>query len=212
LNQVFLADAIDWVGVATGVIGAVVVAPSGFQELYRQLSALVPFQARLWLRRWVLRRKPQHHEASVALTLRPLMFSGSGAVFAKVDDNAPIEEQVPQLARAVTLLTAAVTTLAEEAAERDRQNRERAEQATKALGVDVTRVIESIKAADRAAARFNARGLPLIAMGTLMTGPNGILAENIVLGWIVVALAIALIVYGIWPWRPWRPKDTATTD
>jgi hypothetical protein len=45
-------------------------------------------------------------------------------------------------------------------------------------------------------------------MGTLMTGPNGILAKNIVFGWILVTLAIALIAYGIWPWRPWRPKDT----
>ena len=49
-------------------------------------------------------------------------------------------------------------------------------------------------------------------MGTLMTGPNGTLAENIVFGWTLVALAIALIVYGIWPWRPWRAKDTAVTD
>ena len=69
--------------------------------------------------------------------------SGSGAVFGKVDENAPIEEQVPQLARAVTLLTAAVTTLAEEAAARNRQNHERAEQATKALREDVAQVIES---------------------------------------------------------------------
>lgn len=119
---------------------------------------------------------------------------------------------MPQLARAVTLLTAAVTTLAEEAAARNRQNHERAEQATKALREDVAQVIESIRAADRATARFNARGLPLIAMGTLMTGPNGTLAENIVFGWTLVALAIALIVYGIWPWRPWRAKDTAVTD
>jgi hypothetical protein len=44
LNQVFLADVIDWVGVATGVIGAVVAAPSGFRELYRQLAVLSPFR------------------------------------------------------------------------------------------------------------------------------------------------------------------------
>jgi hypothetical protein len=213
LSHVFLADVIDWVGVAVGVIGAIVVAPDGFKEFLRSLARL-PVRLWLWLRRVVL-RKPQRHEASLALTLPAVTLSGwgtlSGGKLHEVDQSAPIEEQVPQLVLAVTILKATMTKLVDDLAERDRQNRERAEQATEGLSEDIARVIESIKEAGRAAAKFNARGLPLVALGILMTGPNSILAKSIWFGWCLVGAAIALIVYGIWPWLPWRPKDSAAT-
>jgi hypothetical protein len=50
-------------------------------------------------------------------------------------------------------------------------------------------------------AQFNARGLPLIAAGTVMTGPAGILAECLPFGWACVAGRIGLMIYGVWPWR-----------
>lgn len=199
MNRAWLADVINWVGVVTGMVGAFVTGRDGFKELLRWAACLVPLKVRVWLRR-LLGREPQTQSVSAALAAAPTI-SLSSLVFGNVDQSASVEEQVPQLARAVSLLTSAVTFIANDAAERDRKTRELADRADKELSRLYVELRERMNAADRANAKFNARGLPLVAMGTLMTGPTSILAEWIAFGWFLVAVAIGMLVFGLWPWR-----------
>jgi hypothetical protein len=66
-----------------------------------------------------------------------------------------------------------------------------------------------ISEAERQNARFNARGLPLIALGIVMTGPTGILAEYAPVGWLFVSLGVFSMIYGVWPWRSRRRHRSA---
>jgi hypothetical protein len=61
LNQVFLADVIDCDRRNRSRCRRTVRIPGALPAARR----LVPFQARLWLRRLVLLSKPQHHDVSM---------------------------------------------------------------------------------------------------------------------------------------------------
>jgi fatty acid desaturase len=79
------------------------------------------------------------------------------------------------------------------------------------LGAELTQEAEVLRAADRAlverldreerqAARIDARGIILIGLGVVMTGvPDGLAAPGW-LGWFLVAVAAALVLWlGLWP-------------
>jgi hypothetical protein len=95
MNQVFLADVVNWVGVAVGVLGAIVIAPSGFSELLRQLLAAA---------RRILPRRSKNVTASAGLASSSAL-AGRAHVYVTMSTDLPDHELVHQLVRRVNELS-----------------------------------------------------------------------------------------------------------
>jgi hypothetical protein len=197
VTQEVMADVINWVGVATGVIGALVVAPSGIPELFRLVG--------VGARRLLPNRRGQSVVAMAGLAGAGAMVA-TGVVRIGISDDAPIETQVPQLVRAVNQLRADLDTARQGYSEEDdklRQEIGRIEQDLRQTDGDIRQLIE---AAERQEARFNARGLPLIMWSIPMTGPTNVLAENAGVAWFFISVAGIFVIFGIWPWAARIPR------
>ena len=190
MNQVFLADVINWVGVTVGVLGAVVIAPSGFSELVRQM---------LDVARRFLPGRPKDVTVSAGLA-HATASAGRGYPLGTIGTDLPDRELLLALVRKVNeLSTQAVNVQLESDTRYDEIKLEmrRIEAGGQRTDAEVRKLIRQ---AELQNAQFNARGLPLIALGIVMTGPTGILAECTPVGWIFVALGIFSMIYGVWPW------------
>lgn len=191
MNQVFLTDVINWVGVTVGVLGAVIVAPSGFSELLRKIVASV---------RRFLPRKPKNVNvsASVASAFATAM-QGYGHV--GMSAGLADHELLQHLAQRVDELSRTLLEVQKQSDDRHGELKREISRIEISGKQSETEIRELINANELRNAQFNARGLPLIAAGTVMTGPAGILAECVPFGWACVAGGIGLMIYGVWPWR-----------
>jgi hypothetical protein len=191
MNQVFLADVINWVGVAVGVLGAIIIAPSGFSELARQLLAAA---------RRILLRRPKNVTVSAGLASASAL-AAQGYAHVTMSTDLPDHELVHQLVLRVNELSKQAVNFQQESNRRhDEITREirRIEAGGQRTEAEIRKLISE---AERQNARFNARGLPLIALGIVMTGPTSILAECTPVGWIFVSLGVCSMIYGAWPGR-----------
>jgi hypothetical protein len=105
-----MTDVINWVGVGTGLVGALVVAPSGAVELVRQVAAGA---------RHVLPRKggecvivPPHMAGASAAAGTPSIYTG-------ISQDAPMEDKVLQLVRAVDKLNEDLARMRQEVSRED---------------------------------------------------------------------------------------------
>jgi cytochrome c556 len=186
-----MTDLINWVGVGTGVVGALVVAPSGVRELVRQVGAGA---------RRMLPNKRGESVVALAGVASGSATLGIATVRAGISEDAPIASQVAQLVQSVNQLNADLNRARQDFSEEDdklRQEIGRIEQNLRQTDKDIRQLID---AAERQEARFNARGLPLIALSIPMTGPTNILAENAVVAWSFVVVAALSVIFAIWPW------------
>jgi hypothetical protein len=190
VNQIFLADVINWVGVTVGVLGAVIVAPSGFSELVQQAIAVA---------RRFLPGKPKHHIVSASLTV-PIGFRVEGYGHVGIPPDLPDRELLHLLASRLEELSKTMMDVQRQFNNKHGQLWQEISRIEAGGQQSVSEIRKLLNEAELQAARFNARGLPLIALGTLMTGPASILAECAPFGWVCVALAICLMIYGVWPW------------
>lgn len=201
MNQILLADVINWVGVAVGLTGAIVVAPSGFSEFARELLASV---------QRLFPRKPGIITGSLNLSLpKPSVRAYAHVAMSR---DLPQQELLDQLVQRVNDLSAQMSTVQQAFdKQHDELRREikRIEAGSQRSDAEIRKLMAD---AELQNAKFNARGLPLIALGIVMTGPTDILAEYAPVGWIFVALGACSVIYGVWPWLPRlfsRTKNTA---
>lgn len=186
-----LTNVISWVGVATGIVGAIVIAPRGAVELVREAIDSV--------RRVLLRRKPPRAIGSADLDGASDM-SAAPCVITSIDEDAPVEDQVRQLLDAINGLNQALLSAQQQSAKRDAELDSRIDQVVAGLQESDAAIRRQIAAAEHQEARFNARGLPLIGLGILMTGVAGILAEHAWIGWLSVAVAAIFVIFAaVWP-------------
>jgi hypothetical protein len=190
MNQIFLTDVINWVGVAVGVLGAVIVAPSGFSEFARQLLAAA---------RRILPRRTKNVTASANLTV-PIKLKARGYGHVTISANVSDHELVHQLMLRVDELGKTMVDVQQEFDRRHDELGREIRQIKVGGQRSEAEIRKLISERELQNAKFNARGLPLIALGIVMTGPTGILAESAPVGWIFVALGICSMLYGVWPW------------
>jgi hypothetical protein len=191
VNQVFLTDVINWVGVAVGVLGAVIVAPSGFSELVRKIVAGV--------RRFL---PSKHRNANV---FGAAAWASAGAMQAYAHVGMPTgladHELLQYLTRKVDELSRTLLDVQKLSDDRHGELKREISRIEISRNQSESEIRKLISDSELQSAQFNARGLPLIAAGTVMTGPAGILAECVPFGWICVTGGVGLMVYGVWPWR-----------
>jgi hypothetical protein len=200
------ADWIRWTGVIVGVFGAIVVAPNGaLLILLDAWEAILAVWAAIW-KAWnrLVRRKKQPAPAVYAKA--GLAAAGGIAAAASVVRNhgAPREVQIRKLWDEVdrldgrinqaetenrTLLDSLNARIEQESA--DRRAQREAEEARR-------------RRDERRAARINARGLPLIGLGLVMTGvPDGLAMWPWVGELFITAAALLVLVVALWPFSRW---------
>ena len=191
MNQISLADVINWVGVVVGVVGAVVVAPSGFSELLRQMVAGV---------RRLLPSKPKKHVVTVTRTTIP-SFKMRGYAHVGMPEALAEHELLHYLEQRVDELSKTMLDVEKKLDERYIALTQQLWQVELGGRQSEAAVRKLISDAEVQSAQLNARGLPLIAVATVMTSSASMLAECVPFGWVCVGSGISLTTYGVWPWR-----------
>jgi hypothetical protein len=191
MNQVFLTDVINWVGVAVGVLGAIVVAPSGFSEFARKIVTGA---------RRFLPSKPKNVTVSAG-TASAFAAAMQGYAHVGMPTGLGDHELLQYLVQRLDELSKTLLDVQKQADDRHRQIKREISRIESSGKRSESEILRMISDSERQSAQFNARGLPLIAAGTVMTGPASILAECVPFGWVCVAGGIGLVIYGVWPWR-----------
>lgn len=194
------ADWVRWVGVITAIVGSVVAAPSAGVLIIRQAAAGA------WAGfRWLLRQVPlvkhlpflrpatsktAHGQAEGGMRL-----SGTADGLAVAGPMTPTAEQLEMLWSAISRLYEKINQVSQDAQQRDADLAKRLDTAVAELRTTHQATRSQWEEERRRAVRIDARGLPLIGLGVLMTGlPDG-LATWHWLGWLVIAVAVILMVW-----------------
>lgn len=202
-----LADWVRRVGVVAAVFGTAVAAPEGTARLWRWITGPVRWAWRK-VRPWLARYLPFLRRSA---TVYPTTASGA-AVFGAAgvratgftwNPDAPLEDQVRLLHEQMIEFHALIFTethkARQEAREGDAEVRQMIEQHAGELRALHEAHQATHVAAQRQAARVDARGVVLLGLGVVMTGiPDG-LARFAWLGWLVIAGALAVTIwFSLW--------------
>ena len=194
------ADVIRWVGIILGVIGTVVAASNGAvwisSRFVVHLSALLRW-LRFHLARWLpfLRRSA----LVVPLTATVTASSEGSAVLTVArlwDPNAPAELKVDVLHEHIEKLERQIDEIQKHLSERHARLDQKVDALTGKLQKETFALRRRLDNEQQEAARVDARGLPLIGLGVVLSSvPDG-LAQVAAVGWLLVAGAgvIAMVV------------------
>lgn len=195
------ADWIRWIGVGTAVLGALVVALAALDLVWFQVRQL-PHRADGLLRRLYTGPAPAQTVSAGAMLATGGTMSGEANVRPGAD--APLDVLVHHLMQEVDRLRDRI---------REQERKQRADQV--GLSARMDKIDRDIRASLQSLAarteqdrrqdvRLAARALPLIILGTIMTGvPDGLAAAGWV-GWALAGLSIVLALWlGVWPVGDW---------
>ncbi|MEQ4723176.1 hypothetical protein [Nonomuraea sp. B19D2] len=183
-----LAEVNKGVGVVIAVIGAIIISPAGWRALLQPSAS--------WMRAQFDRiRKPSPQPLSLSA-------SGSGETFGNTTimnappprlTDQPVADQVAMVyayLRSVEgRLNQLMTSLADEKSARDKQLAELAATLQGRFDKLEDRMIEQ----ERQAARIDARGLPVIATGIVLSGiPEWLAALPLRIGWALPVIGLLL--------------------
>jgi len=198
-----LADWVRRVGVVAAVFGTAVAAPEGTARLWRWITRPVRWawrKVRPWLASYLsfLRRSATVYPktASGAAVLGKARVRATGFTW---NPDAPLEDQVRRLREQMIQFHALIFTetdkVRQEAREGDAELRQMIEQHAGELRALHEAHQAAHVAAQRQAARVDARGVVLLGLGVVMTGvPDG-LARFAWLGWLVIVGALAVTIW-----------------
>ena len=208
-----LIHANRWVGVLIAIVGSVVVAPSGTallwhtaadwtirrrQQLRAQVARVVPF----------LRRPPRSVSASVKATIGMTGTVTAIVAAAPLDPAAPLEEQIAVLYRHIQLLEARLTLFSDQQSQENRNREKQVTELQKSLLDDIGELRRLVEEKDHEGARIDARGLPVIGFGILLSGvPDELASIPWGLGWIFPIVGLgAGVATALTPWRRSRGR------
>lgn len=214
LLAVTLIHANRWVGVTIALIGSVVVAPSGTALLWRTATQWITRRTRqMWVQvgRVVpfLHRQPHNVSLSAEGTT-----SVTGTVTATVtaapwDPAAPLQDQISLLHRHIELAEARLDFVSDQQGQEIRARERQVAELERTLREDITVLHRLVEEKDQEGARIDARGLPVIGFGIVLSGiPDELAAIPFGLGWIFplagLSWGIAAVAGALMPWRSRR--------
>lgn len=190
------ADWIRWVGVITAIVGSVVAAPSGGLLIVRQVAAAV------WIGfQWLANHRPfRRHAGATPRTASgqatiPLRFNVQAEGLVGPGPETSTGEQLQMLWKEVTRLHGKINQVSQDAQQRLSDLASRLDSATADLQAAHQAMSRQWEEEQHRSVHIDARGLPLIGLGILMTGfPDG-LAVWAWFGWLVTAVAVTLMLW-----------------
>lgn len=199
--HVAAATEADWIrraGVTVAIFGAIVAAPSGSLLIVLGFWAgILKVQERL--PRWLLGGKPSPAVVQARAGLAAAFGVAAGAKVVR-NENARGRVQIRQLWKEVDRLDERIGKAEAESRERHAVLAARLAHESAARRAALKAQEAQRRREEQQAARIDARGLPLIGLGVLMTGiPDG-LARWPWLGWALIVLAGILVIWlALWP-------------
>lgn len=209
-----LSDVNRWVGVGIAVVGAVVVAPSGTRLLVRS--------AWVWLRRQGARTRGQLARflpflrrdlnvqgvtASIGVGLGGVgTLTVSGRAW---HPTASVDERIEALHQHITEVEGRLNEVSQQLSQ-ETSKRERALAELEAgLSAETAKLRRLLEEQEHRAARVDARGLPVIALGIVLSGiPDQLASIPYGIGWVAPVLGIAAAVAaGVPAWREAHPAS-----
>jgi septal ring factor EnvC (AmiA/AmiB activator) len=177
------------------VAGTVVTAPMGARHIVQSVSAVVRAAGRRlwgWLARWVpwLRRRPITREIKQAQETWSALAPTLASVDLSWDEEAPPQAQIQRLREQIADVLGEVNRVSQHREADLARVRERLERLVAELRGRLDELERRFAAAERQAALIDARGLPLIGFGILLTGIPEELACFAPLGWSLCVIAV----------------------
>ncbi|GAA3604189.1 hypothetical protein GCM10022419_106010 [Nonomuraea rosea] len=182
-----------WVGVVIAFVGAIVAAPDGAQLIYKTSTA--------WTRRQINRlRKPSRQSVKVSGGAASMRLTGiAGTVTGRVwSPNDPIDQRIEVLRAHIgdveVRLNHAVDSIKQEQNAREVAIAE----LNRAFQQELGKLHELLEEKDRRLATVDARGLPVIGFGVLLSGVPEALADiPLHLGWALPFAGFAWMVVAV---------------
>jgi hypothetical protein len=207
-----LADVNRWVGVIVAVVGTVVAAPSGTRELLTStwqwlerrgsavssgLGRLLPFL------RGDAAMNPKQSVTGTAST--SWGFTSSASAWAW-PSQASTDERIEALRKHLTEVEGRLSEVRKQLRDESAARKQAVEELEQRIRADIREIKESIDRREKHAARIDARGLPLIAAGVVLSGVPDDLARFLYpLGWLWVIIAVAVCAgVSVSAWRDAR--------
>ncbi len=199
----FLSDLNRWVGVATAVVGSVVVAPSGTILLWRSTTDWLrqrKHQLRDRLARFLpfLRRDVTIHARS-ATDAASAFDSVTATVSARAwHPDAPVDERIEALRQHITEVEGRVNEVTRKVREETASREQVAADLKRTLKEKTVELRRLGEEKERESAQIDARALPVVGFGILLSGiPDEIASIPFGLGWVFPILGAGAAVTGI---------------
>ena len=206
-----LAGVNQFVGVGVAVVGLVVTAPSGTKKLFVSTSG------------WLQRRGNQvhHHLARLLPFLRrDATLQGTSAVgtamatFGAVASaegwawpaGSPADERIEALRKHLMEVEGRLNEVRRQLRDETRAREQSLTELERRIRVELGQLQQSIISRDQQSARIDARGLPVVAAGIVLSGlPEELAGFLYPLGWLWVFVAVAMAVgVSVSAWRDAR--------
>jgi hypothetical protein len=194
-----LSDLNRYVGVALAVVGSVVVAPRGTVLLWRSVTDWPPQrkqQLRGQLARFLpfWRRDVTIHAASAGGV--SAFGSATATVSARAwHPNAPVDERIEVLRQHITELEGRLNEVTGKLREETASREQVVTELKRTLEEKTAELHRLVQEKERENAQIDARGLPIVGSGILLSGIPDVLASiPFGLGWMVPILGVGLIV------------------
>ncbi len=216
MNDVcLLCDLNRYVGVAVAFTGSVVVAPSGAVLLWRSVTDWLrqrkhQFRSQLARFFFFLRRDVIIHAGSA--TGGGSAFGGAtGTVSVRAwHPNAPVDERIEALHQYITELEGRLNEVTHKLREETASREQVVTDLNRTLEEKTTELRRLVEEKERESAQIDARALPVVSFGILLSGiPEELASLSFGLGWIFlivgVVAAVTCIVHVL---RRWTTKVT----
>jgi hypothetical protein len=203
LGPELLADVNRFVGVITAVIGLVVTAPSGTKKLLSSTWR--------WLRG--LGHQMRHHLAQLLPFLRrdgrmqgiSAVGSATATSWAVLSAegwawpaSAPADERIEALRKHVIEVEGRLNEVKRQLREETHVREQSIAELERRIRADLEQLQQLIISRDQQSARIDARGLPVIAAGIVLSGiPDDLAGFLYPLGWLWVIIAVVLCVSAV---------------
>lgn len=200
-----LADVNKWVGVSIALVGSFVVAPDGGRLLWGSLGTTLRRQgnrARATLARMLpfLRRDATARPATIGVTAsvpQATAVTSSGRAWRP---TAPVDERIEALRQHITEVEGRLNTTAGLLRQETSDRAAAVAELDRTLKADLAELRRLLDEKDRDAALIDARGLPVIGFGILLSGvPETLASIPWHLGWLFPALGVAAATVALAP-------------
>lgn len=206
-----LSDVNRWVGVVIAVVGAVVVAPTGTRLLLESNWEWLRHrgnQVRVQLARFLpfLRRKVSTQVASsmgIASTFGVTLTASSRAW----RPMAPVDERIEALHQHITEVEGRLNEVSQQLRQETSERGRVVAELEATLKAEMAELRRLLKEQERQSARIDARGLPIIALGIVLSGiPDEFASIPYGIGWLAPVLgSAAAMAAGMRAWREAHP-------
>jgi hypothetical protein len=204
-HPVLLSDVNRWVGVSMALVGAFVVAPSGTTELFESAWRWLEKTGRQALSQLARLLRFRKQDVNVVAPSAGVMSSSNvsatltaaGRVW---NPTAPLDERIAALRQHIVDVEGKVNEASQQLRQETSDRQRDLAKLQETLHTEIAEIRRLIADEERQSVLIDARGLPVLALGILLSGiPDELASIPLYLGWLFPVGGVTLAVRAVSP-------------